>query len=170
MREVIINLARMHCAAFAHELEQLRRPFLFFSGPEWGARRILILLSRPREREDPRMHQRVYGTRHEAVVDEEILLDAELRVAAFEVAGTVVLDAMAQGKVLGARGRANRVGLHKAEPVESALQRGRREEAVGDGKAAQVVESDQHDQMLLPHPVVLTSLNTGCRGHPCYSL
>jgi hypothetical protein len=40
------------------------------------------------------MHQRLQGTRHEAVVDEDILLDAKLCVVAFEVAGTVVLDSM----------------------------------------------------------------------------
>ena len=72
------------------------------------------------------MHQRLYGARHEAVVDEEIFLDVELRVAAFEVAGTVVLDAMTQYQVLSARRRANRIGLHKAQPVESAFQRGGR--------------------------------------------
>ncbi len=67
------------------------------------------------------VHQRVDGSCHEAVDDEEVLLDAELRVEAFEVAGTVVLHAVAQYQVLCARRGADRVGLHKAQPVEGAL-------------------------------------------------
>ena len=47
---------------------------------------------------------------------------------------------MPQGQVLRARGRANRVGLHEAEPVEGARQRRRRKEAARDGEAAEVVE------------------------------
>ncbi len=94
------------------------------------------------------MHQRLYGVRHEAVADKEVLLDAELGVAPFEVAGAVLLDTMAQRQVLGARWGADRVGLHKTEPMEGAFQRGGREEAVGDGKTPQVVESDQHYGML----------------------
>jgi len=41
------------------------------------------------------MHQRLNGTRHEAVSDEEVFLDVELLVAAFEVADAVVLNSMA---------------------------------------------------------------------------
>jgi hypothetical protein len=33
------------------------------------------------------MHQREHGARHEAVIDEGVLLDAERGVAAFEIAG-----------------------------------------------------------------------------------
>ena len=95
------------------------------------------------------MHQRMDGACHEAVGDEEILLDAERRVAAFEIAGTVVLDAVAQRQVLRARRRADRIGLHEAQPVEGAFQRGGREETVGDGKAPQVVEGDWHGQVLV---------------------
>ena len=102
------------------------------------------------------MHQRVYLARHEAVVDEEVFLDAELGVAAFEVAGAVILDAMAQDEILGASGRANRIGLDEAELVKRTLQRGRREEALRDGKAAEVVESDgrvnQEPNPLTPFP------------------
>jgi hypothetical protein len=90
------------------------------------------------------MHQRLYGLRDEAVNDKEIFLDAEFLVAAFEVAGPVILDSMAQHKVLSAGRRADRVGLHKAQPMEGEFQRSRCEETAGDGKAPQVVESDQH--------------------------
>jgi len=61
-----------------------------------------------------RVHQGVHAAGHEAVVDEEVLFDAELRVAAFEVAGAVVLDAMAQYQILSASRRADRIGLHEA--------------------------------------------------------
>ena len=74
------------------------------------------------------MHQGEHGARHEAVVDEHVLLDAERRVAALEVAGTVALDAVAQRQILRARRRADRVGLHEAQPVDGAFQRRQREE------------------------------------------
>ena len=61
------------------------------------------------------------AARHEAVVDEGVFLDAERRVAAFEVAGAVALDAVAQRQVLRARRGADRVGLHEAERVDGAF-------------------------------------------------
>src|SRR6267142_3276755 len=141
MREMFIDLARVHFTAFAYELKQelcllpvCRGPGLIVSGRDGGIR--------------ARMHQRPYRARHEAIGDEVVLLDVELRVAAFEVAGTVVLYAMAEYQVLRARGRADRIGLHKAQLVEGAVESGGLEEAVGDGKAPQVVEGDQHDLML----------------------
>jgi hypothetical protein len=82
------------------------------------------------------VHQRCDTARHEAVVDENILVDAQRREAAFEVAGAVGLDAMAQRQVLGARGRADRVGLDEAERVDGALQRGGTEQAAADGETA----------------------------------
>jgi hypothetical protein len=82
------------------------------------------------------VHQRFDAARHEAVVDENILVDAQRREAAFEVAGAVILDAMAQRQVLGARRRADRVGLDEAERVDGALQRGGTEQAAADGETA----------------------------------
>jgi hypothetical protein len=55
---------------------------------------------------------------------------------------------MAQREVLRARRRADRVGLHEAQPVEGAFQRGGREEAAGDSKAPQIVEGDRHPEVL----------------------
>jgi hypothetical protein len=55
---------------------------------------------------------------------------------------------MAQHQVLRARWSANRIGLHKAQFVEGAFQRSGCEEAPGDGEAPQVVEFNQHDQIL----------------------
>ena len=64
---------------------------------------------------DARMHQRQVLPRQEAVVDEAVLLDREPGVAALEVAGAIAGDAMAQRQVLGARRRADRVGLDEAQ-------------------------------------------------------
>src|SRR3984893_11194548 len=141
VREMLIHLARVHFTAFTHELQQelcslpaRSRPRKSALGGNTGIR--------------ARMHQCLYGGGHETIVEEEILFNTELGIETFEVAGTVVLDSMAQHQVLRARGRANRVGLHKAQPVEGAFQRGRRKDAVGGGKASQVVERDRHNQML----------------------
>ena len=66
------------------------------------------------------MHQGLNGSCYEAVDDEEVLLHIELRVVAFEVAGAVAFDAMAQRQVLSARRGADRIGLHKSQPAEGA--------------------------------------------------
>ena len=51
------------------------------------------------------MHQGLHFPGHEAVIDEEVLLHAELCIAAFKIAGAVVFDAMAEYQVLCAGGR-----------------------------------------------------------------
>src|SRR6266487_6225535 len=132
---MVVDLARVHGAALAHELEQELRPLLAcrrpgsatFSGNA-GVR--------------ARMHQCLDGPGDEAVGDEEVLFDVDHRIAAFEVAGTVVLDAMAQREVLRARRRPDWIGLHEAQPVEGALERRGREEAPGDGETPQIGERD----------------------------
>jgi len=111
---MVIYLARVHCTAFAYELQQKLCPLPTCRGPG------LTALGRDAAIR-ARMHQRLYRTGHEAVIDEEVLLDAELRVAAVQVVGTVILDAMAQHQVLSSRRSADGVGLHKAQPVEGAL-------------------------------------------------
>ena len=126
----------MHSTALAHELQQELRLLPAATGP--GATpdgRNASLRAR--------MHQCLDGARHEAVGDEEILLDAERRVAAFEVAGMVVVDAMAQREILRACRRPDRIRLHESKPVEGAFERGGREKTAGDSEAAQVGEGDQ---------------------------
>ena len=86
------------------------------------------------------MHQFVHGVRHEAVVDEDVLLDAEGGVAPLQVAGSIALDAMAQREVLGAGRRPDRVRLHEAERVEGAIEGRGWKEAAGDGEPPQIVE------------------------------
>ena len=86
MLEGGVDLAGVNGAAALHELQHRlclgpprSRPF--------GARR-------------SRMHQALRGPRQDAVVDEEVFFDGESRVACFEVAGSVIVDAMAEREVL----------------------------------------------------------------------
>lgn len=71
-----------------------------------------------------------------------IFLDAERRVAAFQVAGAVVLDAMPQRQILSARGRADRIGLYETELFQRSFERGGTEQTAGDGETAELVEGD----------------------------
>src|SRR5438093_1304406 len=91
VREVSIHLARVHLTTLADELDQRLRPA---PAPPRPARPVRA-----------RMHQRVQGSRHEAVVDEDVLLDVEGRVETFEVAGAVTLDAVSQGQIKRASSR-----------------------------------------------------------------
>ena len=59
------------------------------------------------------MHQGLQLLGHKAVVDEEIFFDTELRIAAFQIAGTIILDAMPQHEILRPRWGADGVGLHE---------------------------------------------------------
>src|SRR5579872_2609761 len=86
------------------------------------------------------MHQREDLTRHEAVVDEEVFLDAERSIAALEIAGSVVLHAMPQREILGPRRRPDRIGLHETQPFDGAFQRRRPEETGRDRIAAKIGE------------------------------
>ncbi len=81
--------------------------------------------------------------RDEAVVDEEVLLDAQRVIAPLEIAGAVAFDAMPERQILCPRRRADRVGLHESKPLDGALQGDRREEAAGDRETPEV--GDRHD-------------------------
>ena len=89
-----------------------------------------------------RVHQIVQPARDEAVVDEDVLFDAERRVRPFEIAGAIAGHAMAQRQVLRPCGRADRIRLHEAEAIERARECRRRKEATGDGEAPQIIERD----------------------------
>jgi hypothetical protein len=123
-----VHLAWVDRAPFAHEFQEQLRALSTAGGPARG--------------EAAWVHQRIDRLRHEAVVDEMILLDAERRVPAFQVAGPVVFDAMPQRQILGARGRADRIGLQETEPFQRAFERGRTEQTAGDGKMPEIVEGD----------------------------
>src|SRR5258707_14180220 len=102
----------MHRTTLAHELEQELRSLLACRVPR----------SQPGYAcKGTRMHQRLYRSRNETVDDEVILFDVQLRIQAFEVAGTVILDAVSQRQVLSSSGCADRICLDKAHPVQGAL-------------------------------------------------
>jgi hypothetical protein len=86
------------------------------------------------------VHQDLRSARQKAIVDEEILLDAEPRVATLEVSGAIVPDPMAQDQILRARRGADRVGLDKTEPLDRTQQRGRRKQRPCNGIAPQVFQ------------------------------
>ena len=133
MREVLIDLARMHRAARPHEVQNVGR-----LAPRLGAPGLARLA---------RMHQGQVLARQETVVDQAVLIDRQARVAAFQIAGAVVLDAVAQRQVLRPRRGADRIGLHEAQAADRRRQRGRGEQAAGDGVAAQVFEAGVHGQI-----------------------
>src|SRR6185503_13625761 len=66
------------------------------------------------------------------------LFDGELWIAALEVAGAIVGDALAENQVLRARRSTDRVRLDESEPGDGSRQSRRFEERAGDGMAAQV--------------------------------
>src|ERR1700675_715512 len=94
------------------------------------------------------MHQHMQRARHKAVVDEEVLFQLELRVAALEVSRTIALHAMAQREVLCTGRRADRVGLNETQLLDRPSQSGRLEQRASNGVAAQGVERDRHAAMI----------------------
>jgi hypothetical protein len=86
------------------------------------------------------MHQRMVRARQEAVVDERILFDVERLVPCLEIARALSGDAMPQRQVLRARRRADRIGLHEAQPLDSAAQVARCGQRTGNGVPAKIVE------------------------------
>ena len=72
---MFVNLSGMDAATGADELDQ---------GTHIPAAR-----SRPWRGTAARMHQALQGVRHEAVVDEEVLMNIEVRVVALEIAGVL---------------------------------------------------------------------------------
>ena len=104
------------------------------------------------------MHQRLQGSGHEPVDDEDVLFDIECWVAAFKVPGMIIRDSMTQDQILSARRRPDWIGLHETHALERAFQRNGLAEVSRDGKAPQVIESDQHRQMLFKVRNVIQSL------------
>ena len=141
VREMTIHLLRMHDAPLSHKFEHKLRALSASTGPRQSpfCRNATI---------GSRMHERLKLRRHEAVVDEDVLVDIELGVAPLQIARAITLHAMAQNQILGAGRRADRVGLHKSKPVKSAFQRRWRKQTSRDRIAPQVVERDRHPQML----------------------
>src|SRR6266699_4417068 len=60
----------------------------------------------------------------------------------------VILNAVTQYQVLSTSGRTDWISLNKVESVESTFQCRGLEKTAGDGKAAQIVQRNQHDSKL----------------------
>src|SRR5579864_2178693 len=144
MREVFIDLARMNAATLSHEIQQQLSPL---SPRSWPGQSVLGWHAAI----GPRVHQRLKFPGDESVIDEEILLDPELHIPAFQIACFVVLDAMTKDEVLGPGRRSNRVGLDKLQPMQGAFQSGRRKQTLRHKKPPQMVERNRH-QEILPNP------------------
>ena len=69
------------------------------------------------------MQERMRVARQESIVDEEVFFDRELWITTLEVASTIVAHTMAEDQVLGARWRANWIGLNKAQALDRARER-----------------------------------------------
>jgi hypothetical protein len=133
---VCVHVARMRLAALADE----------------GQDGLGATASRgcPAGRIDARVHERVDASRHEAVVDEEVLFDAKRGEPRFEVASAIARDAMAECQVLRTRRRADRIGLYEPEALEGLRDASWTEERARDRVASKVVETEAHGFPLLP--------------------
>src|SRR6185369_9521949 len=90
------------------------------------------------------MHKRLQRARDVAVVDEEIFFNIERRVAAFQITGAIVFDAMSQDKILRACWRANRISLDELHLLKCAIERCPFWKITRDRESSQVVETDEH--------------------------
>ena len=129
MLKMRIDIARMHERMIAHK------------GHYGGG--LIRARFRPGLSRCARMHERVRRARQEAVIDEEIFFDEQARIAPLKIAGAVVAHAVAQDQILRAGGRADRVGLHKAQTIDRARQRDRCKERARHRIAAQVGKRDR---------------------------
>src|SRR5579872_3831310 len=137
VRKTTVDFSRVHLAALHYKVEYEPRLFFAFRVPgivAFGRNSAIRAW----------MHQRRDRLRDEAINQKEVFLDVECRIVAFEVAGTVVLDAMTQDEVLRPRGCTDGIGLYEAKFLDGALQSNGFEETPSDGKAAHVVERDRH--------------------------
>ena len=92
-----------------------------------------------------RMQQSHGLARHETVVDEERLFDRDARVAALQLAGAIVCDALREDEILRASGRPHRIGLKKAKARYGPLKAGGLEQASRDCVAAKLLETGNFD-------------------------
>ena len=107
----------------------------------------------PGARRPARMQQRQGLARQETVVDEEGLFDRQARVAALQLAGTIVLNAVREDQILGASGRAHRVGLDKAQARNGPRQAGGLEKAARNRVAAKLLETGGFERAHASQPV-----------------
>ena len=148
MREMSVNLLRVHDSAVAHEVEQLLRALSAAAGPRQ-------ITSDRHSTLCPRMHQDLQLARDESVIDEEIFFHAQRafsqpRIAPLQIARAVALHALPQNQILRPGRRADRIRLNEFHAVQRPPQRGGRKQALSNGHAAQIIK--RHEEMLPESP------------------
>ena len=82
-------------------------------------------------------------TPHKTVVDEKIFFNGQLGVASLQITHLVARNTVAQGQILCARWRTQRVSLHKAQTLQGFGQARGREQAARYGITAQLIQSQE---------------------------
>ncbi len=118
-----------------------------------GARLHLSVPCVPGAWRPARMQQGQGLARQETVVDEEGLFDRQARIAALQLADAIVFNAVREDQILGASGRANRVGLDKAQARNGPQQAGGLEKAARDHVAAKLLETGDFERAHAWRPV-----------------
>ncbi len=90
------------------------------------------------------MHQRVVGAGKKTVIDEKILLERQLRIAALQIARAITVDAVAQRQVLCTSRRPDGIGLDEPQLVDGTHQGGRLEQRARNGVATQMAQGNGH--------------------------
>ena len=93
-----------------------------------------------------RMQQGQGLARQETIVNEEGLFDRQARIAALQLAGAIVFNAVREDQILGASGHAHRVGLDKAQARNGPRQAGGLEKAARDRVAAKLPETGDFER------------------------
>src|SRR5882724_10211189 len=95
----------------------------------------------PGARRAARMQQGQGLARQETIVNEESLFDRQARIAALQLAGAIVFNAVREDQILGASGRPHRVGLDKPQARNGPPQASGLEKAAHNHVAAKVLET-----------------------------
>ena len=88
------------------------------------------------------MHEHLDRARQKAVIDEEVLFDLELRIAALQIAGAIAAHAVPQDQILSTSWRANGIRLYEPKLANGAGESRRRKQAAIDGVGTQA--RDRH--------------------------
>jgi hypothetical protein len=94
------------------------------------------------------MHQRLHLARDEAVIDEEVLFDAQLVVSALQVTRHIPIDTLAERQVLCACRRAYRIGLNESQRLDGLPERRRSKKAAANRKPSEIVQREGGGQCM----------------------
>src|SRR5581483_12286333 len=111
VQKMSIHILGMDFSLYPHEIEDAHRPFTARPGPGQEVLRRSAAIR-------PGMHQGLQFPGYKSVIDEEIFLNSELRIAPIEVAGVIIPNPRPEDKILSPRRSADRIGLHELQPLE----------------------------------------------------